>query len=489
MIESKRRKGWRRGVPPLVWKNDPRGVMVATDPFRQLRRTPWEGEFGAQDTALLVIDLQYFDAHPDWGEGLTARQKGVEQLFAPMFSGVRRILPEVARLLKAARSRNVEIIHVRVAELTADSRDVGRKQRVRGLFVSRDSKEAEFLPEVAPLGDELIISKSSSGVFPWTNLDMVFRAMGMRHLVLTGISTGGCVESAVRDAADMGYLVTVVEDACADSSPSSHEAALDRIVGGRVRRATSEDVLEEIEAFEDRVIPENIPPPGSDSWSPEDPYSAIFGTAVEPAIEPGRTALLLLNCQRFGADPEGGLARRARAAGAGSELDEYFARAVPAIQGIADLVNACRGAGIPLIHLPQGEVVPGGGDASPDRLARGFSFDRTGDDARYLSGLEPAAGEPVLWRNAAGAFNGSGLDWTLRHMGVEEVVVAGISYDGSVESTMRSASDRGYGVILAAEACLETTSEAQDRLAKLTSGLVSALPVQSILRRLNDRKS
>ncbi len=462
------------------------GVMVVTDPFRRLRRIPWEHQFGSQDTALLVVDLQYFDAHPDWGEGLTARQKGVEHLFAPMFDEVRRILPEVARLLEVARSRNLEVIHVRVAERTADSRDVGRKQRVRGLFVARDSKEAEFLPEVAPVGDELVISKSSSGVFPWTNLDMLLRAMGIRHLVLTGISTGGCVESAVRDAADMGYLVTVIEDACADSSPGAHEAALDRIVGGRVRRSAAKTVLAELEAFEDRVIPENIPPPGSDAWTPEDPYSAIFGTAVEPAIDAGRTALLLLNCQRFGADPAGGLAQRARAMGAGSaELTEYFSRAAAATRRISDLVCGCRKAGIRLIHLPQGEVLPAGDDASPDRRARGFSFDRKGDDAAYLSGLEPALDESVLWRGAAGAFNGSGLDWTLRHMGVEEVIVAGFSYDGSVESTMRSASDRGYGVVLATEACLEATTAGQDRLAKLTSGLVSALPVQEILDRLN----
>ena len=120
----------------------------------------------------------------------------------------------------------MEVIHLRVAELTKDSRDVGWKQLVRGLIVPSDSREADPLDELAPIDDELVVSKSSSGVFPVTNLDRLLRNMGITTLVMTGTSTGGCVESAVRDAVDLGYDVVVVSDACADATPESHQQAL-----------------------------------------------------------------------------------------------------------------------------------------------------------------------------------------------------------------------------------------------------------------------
>src|SRR3712207_4730769 len=123
------------------------------------------------NTALVVVDMQYFDAHPDWGEGKTIKDVGAEAHFTYYFDRLQAIIPNIRTLLKTSRAAGVEVIHLRVSELTDDARDVGRKQAVRGLFVPRASKEAELLEEVAAEGDEIVISKSSSGVFAWTNLD------------------------------------------------------------------------------------------------------------------------------------------------------------------------------------------------------------------------------------------------------------------------------------------------------------------------------
>src|SRR5262245_5636139 len=116
-------------------------------------------------TALLVVDMQYFDASPDWGEGRTAKDLGVAHCFDPYFAQIDDIIPRIQSLLTLFRAKEMEVIHLRVAEATADSRDVGWKQLVRGLIVPADSREADLLEPVAPQGDELIVSKSSSGVF------------------------------------------------------------------------------------------------------------------------------------------------------------------------------------------------------------------------------------------------------------------------------------------------------------------------------------
>ena len=57
-------------------------------------------------------------------------------------------------------------------------------------------------------------------VFISTNIDYVLRNLGMRYLILSGVVTDQCIESAVRDACDLGYLVTVATDACTTISRS-----------------------------------------------------------------------------------------------------------------------------------------------------------------------------------------------------------------------------------------------------------------------------
>jgi nicotinamidase-related amidase len=63
-------------------------------------------------------------------------------------------------------------------------------------------------------------------VFNSTNLDYLLRNLGVHFLVVAGIVTDQCVDMAVRDGADRGYLVTCVADACATYTAARHAAAL-----------------------------------------------------------------------------------------------------------------------------------------------------------------------------------------------------------------------------------------------------------------------
>ena len=71
-----------------------------------------------------------------------------------------------------------------------------------------------------------MLPKTSSGVFNSTNIDYVLRNLNTRYLIIAGVVTDQCVDMAVRDAADRGYLVTVVEDACATYTQERHDAAM-----------------------------------------------------------------------------------------------------------------------------------------------------------------------------------------------------------------------------------------------------------------------
>jgi nicotinamidase-related amidase len=202
--------------------------------------------------ALVTIDLQYLDAHPDGWIGRIAARQGRADLLQPRWDGIRAILPNVRALQDAFREAGEEVVHVRVAYRTLDGRDAGRAHMPASELEAeaRDARDDELLPEVAAQGDEMIFSKTSASVFSTTEIDSVLRRMGIDHLVMTGIVTDGCVELSSKDAADRGYQVTLVEDACAASTPAAHEDAVARLGDGSfIAVRTTEDVAREVAAL------------------------------------------------------------------------------------------------------------------------------------------------------------------------------------------------------------------------------------------------
>lgn len=87
--------------------------------------------------------------------------------------------------------------------------------------------------------------KTSSSVFNSTVLNYLLRNLGVTQLVLCGCVTDQCVEHAVRDACDLGYLVTLVTDACATYSQQRHDASL-LAMKGYCRQRTTAQVVQEL---------------------------------------------------------------------------------------------------------------------------------------------------------------------------------------------------------------------------------------------------
>ena len=180
-----------------------------------------------ETTALVCVDIQYVDAHPDFGLGAKAKELGIAHFLDYYWDRVEHVvLPNVRRLQTAARERGVEVIHIRVATSTADGRDSTLRYKALGMRTPRDTKEAQLLDEVAPVGDELVISKVTSSAFNSTYIDRILRNLGIRNLIITGVVTNGCVESTTRSAAELDYGTIVVEDATAAMAPQLHEHSI-----------------------------------------------------------------------------------------------------------------------------------------------------------------------------------------------------------------------------------------------------------------------
>jgi ureidoacrylate peracid hydrolase len=186
--------------------------------------------------SLLIIDVQNYCARAEVGK---------TEYFRKSFRDT--VLPNIRRLQSACRAAGIEVIYSVIENLTRDGRDRSLDYKISGIDVPRGSSEGQVLDEIAPADDEMIFRKTSSNVFISTNLDYVLRNLGMRSLIVAGIMTDQCVESAVRDACDLGYLVTLVTDACTTSSAERHEQSLIGI-RGYCRQRSGEAVISEIAA-------------------------------------------------------------------------------------------------------------------------------------------------------------------------------------------------------------------------------------------------
>ena len=191
--------------------------------------------------ALLIIDVQNYCAHRDgaaW-RGLD-RDKG-EYFFRSLHEVV---LLSLKRLQSACRQAHIEVAYAAVENMTRDGRDRSLDYKISGIDVPSGSWDAQILDEIVPAEDEMTFRKTSSSVFISTNIDYVMRNLGIRSLVVAGMMTDQCVESAVRDACDLGYLVTLVTDACTTSSAERHEQSLIGIRGYCRQRSTDELIAE-----------------------------------------------------------------------------------------------------------------------------------------------------------------------------------------------------------------------------------------------------
>ena len=204
-----------------------------------------EVEIDPRHAALLLIDVQNYTANRDGGvyRGLVPRE--IDKRYGYFFATLREsAIPNMQRLQKACRQGGIEILYTVIESLTRDGRDRGLDYKISGLHVPKGSPEAAVLAELAPAEDEIVIPKTSSSPFISTNIDYVLRNLGVHFLMIAGVLTDQCVDSAVRDACDLGYLVTLAGDACATHSRARHDASLANNRGYCRQRVTAELVSE-----------------------------------------------------------------------------------------------------------------------------------------------------------------------------------------------------------------------------------------------------
>lgn len=144
-----------------------------------------------------------------------------------------RLIAGAGRFLAAARMAAIPVIHVHIRFAPDGSDILQNNEMFRAVYASGAMRQGSWgaaaFDALAPRAGEQVITHSRVNAFYGSKLEEALNAGGIRQLYLGGIATNSVVEHTARHAADMGYEVTAVEEACATARDDLHVAALENI--------------------------------------------------------------------------------------------------------------------------------------------------------------------------------------------------------------------------------------------------------------------
>jgi nicotinamidase-related amidase len=211
----------------MGWKNEFRSLYYFGAP------APDDPMIVPAETAFLVIDVQntYLD-RPDRA-GLTGAELDRYDAWTPFHDRMHgRVIPRTSAMLAHCRAVGIECLFARIACHKNDGRDRSLSQKLPGwnnLLLPKGGEPSQIVPELAPVGDEIVVTKTTDSALTGTNLRLILSNMGIKTVVCAGIFTDQCVSSTVRSLADESFAVIVLEDCCAAATDTLHRHELEVI--------------------------------------------------------------------------------------------------------------------------------------------------------------------------------------------------------------------------------------------------------------------
>jgi nicotinamidase-related amidase len=210
-----------------------------------------------ETTALIIIDMQNYDANSNWhiiGTRGTGTSSDSQEYYYNRIENT--VIPAIQKLLVHFRRNNLAIIHVYFASCHRDGSDMPPLWRLRFEQHAEDSgkpylphidnTEMQIIDELKPLPGETVLSKVTGSAFLSTNLDQILRHKRVKSFLACGVWGNSCVEDTIRSGCDLGYLATYVEDATASPDSDFHKAAV-RVLGEMYCQVRDSDwILERI---------------------------------------------------------------------------------------------------------------------------------------------------------------------------------------------------------------------------------------------------
>lgn len=186
-------------------------------------------------TALLLVDLQNDNVHPDGAFASSG---------APEHAAQQNLVPNVQQLLEWARAHSLPVIHNRIVFYPGN---FGGSNAPIFRMIGPDSLKlgswgAEALEELQERDGEPVLIRNRMSAFNGTGLDTLLRNAGITTVLIAGVWTNMAVEHTVRDAADHGYRPLLVTDATSSINEDWQQAALTYALTNIAEFTTTSDV-------------------------------------------------------------------------------------------------------------------------------------------------------------------------------------------------------------------------------------------------------
>jgi nicotinamidase-related amidase len=202
----------------------------------------------------------------------------------------------------------------------------------------------------------------------------------------------------------------------------------------------------------------------------DDVFKALAKPLPDFEIKPGKTALLLIDIQKLVSSKP--LLQEALDAGLSEKdvreaLREYDQRIKKVVKNARRILQACRKKDYDIMHIKLGAQTSDPRHTAKINRKANFIVPMDAEKGRFLDEVKPAKGELVFPKTNGGAFTGTNLDFVLRNMDIESIIVTGFLTDQCVLATAVCGADIGYDVLLVEDACTGTTKENHDAVIRL----------------------
>jgi len=303
-------------------------------------------------------------------------------------------------------------------------------------------------------GDVVVKNKKGLDAFPDTTLEAELKRYGIETVAICGFLTNCCVESTMRTAFEKGFNVVTLTDCCATTSEEGQKAATTGTFTFFSTPMTAADFQAEL------LVVHEVAAEGSESSSPLIESSRVFASTDAKGgadIDPSKTALICIEYQNEFATEGGKLHEGVKGVMESTNMLEKSINTAGAVRAAGGKVFMT-----PILFKADASDNPNKDLGILAGCAKDSLFTENTWNGDFCDGMKPQTGDVVV-KNKKGldAFPDTTLEAELKRYGIETVAICGFLTNCCVESTMRTAFEKGFNVVTLTDCCATTSEEGQ----------------------------
>ena len=221
----------------------------------------------------------------------------------------------------------------------------------------------------------------------------------------------------------------------------------------------------------------------------EDVIYALETPYPDFEIKRGKIALVLIDIQKI-ASPEpfvkAAIKKGLPEKDVREAVADYEKRFWQAVDNAAKILKVCRLKGIDVVHIVLEAPTKNPLHTAKVNRKIGLVVQPASEESQSLDAVKPLPDELVVAKTNGGAFSGTNLDFVLRNMDIDSLILVGFLTDECVAATAYHASDIGYDVLLVRDACATHRKEAHDAIIwSLDDMCLKVYTTEEVLRKLD----